>query len=119
MNAVLKEGYERLAKWRRVFLGQFLGRDYLYKQPFPRGREKALIDLFEKTLFLRVEVSAMINILLKSGLITEGEYEVQLLTEIQEMHKAMEKKFPGFQAEDDGMRVDPQAMYETTKLWGA
>lgn len=57
-------------------------------------------------LLLRVEVTALSSILFKRGLLTPEHFEVEVANEAQHLMKALEAKFPGAVATDDGMDID-------------
>jgi hypothetical protein len=107
----------RLAKWRTVFAGRWLG---------TRAKDdpecQAVRDITEKYLMLRVEMNAMTALLLrtpgeKTGLFTIEEFERQVIKECDYMQAMLEESFPGFKATDDGMHIDTARAAETMKGW--
>lgn len=102
----------RLAKWRSVYTGRWLGTRTL-QDP----EAIAVRDLFEKLLILRVEVSALSNLLIDKGLISATAYQAQIVIECEHLQHALERQFPGFKACDYGMDINTAKAVETTKGW--
>jgi hypothetical protein len=104
----------RLAKWRTVFAGRWLG---------TRTKDDpeciAVRDITEKYLMLRVEVNALTKLLSYKGVFTVDEFTNQIIRECDYMQAMLERQFPGFKATDDGMHIDVAAARETTKGWPA
>lgn len=108
---VIKE-LNRLCKWRTVFAGWQLG-----TRPTHDPECQAVRDQREVLLLLRVELSALTNVLITKKVLTLEEFQLQLLTEVQHMQANLEKRFPGFKATDTGVSIDPKLAAETTKGW--
>ena len=102
----------RLAKWRSVFAGRWLG-----TRASTDPEVIAVRDFAEKYLILRVEVSALVALLGERGLITTEQFQRQIITECDYLQRALERQFPGFEAADDGMNIDTARAVETTKGW--
>jgi hypothetical protein len=114
-KAATIEAYERslniLAKWRSVFTGRILG---------TRGRDpqtQGFRDLFEKLLILRVEVSALSQLLDAKGIISFDEYMKQVTVESDLLTKALAEQFPGMEAKEYGISYDLEKAQETMKGW--
>lgn len=102
----------RLTKWRSVFAGWQLG-TRLDTDP----ECQAVRDHRDLTMLLRVEVSALVNLLMEEGAFTASEYAEQLRLEAEILMRAYEQKFPGARATDEGMTFDVPQWFETTKGW--
>lgn len=102
----------RLAKWRSVFAGWQLG-----TRPDHDPECQAIRDHREATLILRAEVSALVQLLITKGVFTTAEFKEQIQAECQYLCKVYEERFPGFQATDVGMSIDPGKAVKTTRGW--
>jgi len=58
------------------------------------GAYKALIDLLERSYFMRVEANALAGILIKKGLLTQEEWLAQLEEEYEHYFKELSKQWP-------------------------
>jgi len=108
----LEKALNRLCKWRTVFAGWQLG-TRTDKDP----ECAAVRDHREVTLLLRVEVSALTAVLIEKGVFTQEEYEKAIMTEAWHMNEMLEQRFPGFQATDIGMSIEPQKAKKTMEGW--
>ena len=102
----------RLAKWRSVFAGRWLG-----TRTLTDPEAIAVRDVAEKYLILRVEVTALSVLLQDRGIITTEQFQNQIITECDYLQAQLERSFPGFKATDDGMHIDTAKAVETTKGW--
>ncbi|MEP7304178.1 MAG: hypothetical protein ABJA98_01545 [Acidobacteriota bacterium] len=102
----------RLAKWRTVFAGRWLG-----TRIATDSEAIAVRDFAEKYLVLRVEVTALVVLLERAGIFITGQFENQIIKECDYLQRQLEQQFPGFKATDDGMHVDTARAVETTKGW--
>lgn len=101
----------RLTKWRSVFAGWQLG-TRIDTDP----ECKAVKDHREVTILLRVEVTALIKILIDKGVMTLEDFQKAMIEEAELLNKDYERKFPGMTATDIGIRYDKRAA-ETIKDW--
>lgn len=102
----------RLAKWRQVFAGWHLGST--------SGGEpgvQAMLDLREAVLLLRAELNAMTAVLIAKRAFSEEEWTAALTSEAVQLDKDLEKRFPGFRANDMGIAMDSRAA-DTMKRLG-
>jgi hypothetical protein len=101
----------KITKWRAVFAGWQLGTRV-------KGDPEcdAVRDHREVTILLRVEVTAITKLLLDKGICTLEEIQQAAIDETELLEKDYEKKFPGVQAFEDGIRYDRRAA-ETMKNW--
>lgn len=96
---------QRLAKWRAVFAGWQLG-----------TREKgdpecdAVRDHREVTILLRAEVSALTGLLIQTGVVSAEEFTEALEKEAEMLSADYAKRFPGVEATDEGLRIDPSTV---------
>lgn len=102
---------ERLCKWRTVFAGWQLG-----TRPVDDPECAAVKDHREATLIQRCELSALATLLLSKGIITKEEWIAAVEKEADLLAMALEGRFPGFRAVDEGMIMDGRAV-ETLKGW--
>lgn len=104
---------ERLGKWRSFFAGWMFG-----TQDRSHGPSKAVKDLVERSLVLRVEVSALTKILIDAGVTNAEEVAAHVEQEARYLSEALSKRFPGVQATDEGLRLDVQKAVETMRREG-
>jgi hypothetical protein len=103
----------KLCKWRTFFASWQLG-----SRVFSDGECKAVKDHREQTLLLRVEVSALIGLLISKGVITEAEFQDAVAAEAKRYDHALEERFPGWRSTSHGMHMKmPEAM-ETATHYG-
>jgi hypothetical protein len=103
---------ERVTKWRRWLASQIIG-----TAPETKGT-RGIRDLQEARIILRVEVTAIIGLLLRKGLFTEEELQEALAEEADALNAAYSKAFPGVRATETGLTMDmPEAVY-TMRAWG-
>jgi len=102
----------RLAKWRSVFAGWQLG-TRLSTDP----ESQAVRDHREVTMILRVEVSALAELLVARNVFTKREWELALIREAEALEASLEGRFPGFKATHDGITMDVAKASETMKNW--
>lgn len=102
----------RLAKWRTVLAGWQLGTR-------AKGDSEcdAVRDTRELLLLLRVELNALVNLSLRHGTFTQEEWFQALTNEAHQMEMALERRFPGFKATDEGIAVETARAAVTTKHW--
>lgn len=112
LNKETDKWMNRVTKWRTVFTGWQLG-----TRPKGDPESDAIRDQREILICLRVEVSAILGILLKKGVITQEEWQLQLIEECKALDAAFERRFPGFKSTDDGISIDPKVAINTTKGW--
>lgn len=91
----------RLAQWRTILTGWQLG-----TRSSEDPEAQAVRDHREAALLQRAEITALTALLHKKGLITVEEFELHLANEAEHLMKALERKFPGAKAVDDGMSID-------------
>lgn len=103
-----------LAKWRKLFAGWQLG-----TRPDTDPVAAAIRDHREATLILRAEVSALAQLLLRKGLVAEGEWLRALELEAQQLNDALARRFPGITASEQGLHLKLPEAAETMKGWPA
>lgn len=96
----------RIAKWRAVFAGWQLGTR-------PRGdpESDAVRDLREAQILIRVEVNALIQLLVEKDVFSAEEWARQLEVECAHLETAFQRTFPGARATDVGMSFGPEAFH--------
>jgi hypothetical protein len=97
------QALNRVAKWRTLLTGWQLG-----TRPKGDPESGAVRDHREVTILLRVEGSALVNLLVAKGLITAQEWDVALTQEANLLSAAFERRFPGVTATDDGLVMNPR-----------
>lgn len=106
----MEAALNRVCKWRRVFSGKMLG---------TRPEQDPLIvgmnDLQEARIILRVERTALSGLLIRKGVITEEELAAAIAEEADLLNADYAKRFPGFEAKDDGMHMDVARMQKTMR----
>ena len=90
-----------LCKWRSLLAGWQLG-----TRSDTDPECLAVRDHRDATLVLRAEASALTELLLRKGLITEGEFEAALEREAVALSSDLAKRFPGVTATETGLRMD-------------
>lgn len=102
----------RLCKWRSILAGWQLG-TRVSSDP----EAQAVRDHREQSMLLRVEVSALVALLISNGAFNADEWAEQLREEADQLSAACARKFPGMTATDVGIdMVFPEAA-ETMKGW--
>lgn len=113
-SGILKEGVQkamsRLCKWKSILAFWQLG-----TREQDDGEFRAVADLREQGLVHSVENRAIIGALLAKKIITQAEWCNALIMEAQALEKYMEKRFPGYRANDSGMEIAPDVAAETRK----
>lgn len=106
------QALNRLAKWRSVFASKWLG-----TRRADDAQVQSVRDIVERTLILRVEVTALAAILERKGVMTMKEYTDQVVFECGALNRLLEKQFPGFKATDEGITVDTVEGMKTMAGW--
>lgn len=102
----------RLAKWRTIFAGWWLG-----TRPKSDPQAQAVRDMAERTLLMRAEVSGLTRLLIESGVVTEEKVLAVFREEYDALEEQLQHRFPGAKAMDFGMQIDPEVFAETTRGW--
>lgn len=89
------------AKWRGLFAGWQLG-TRVKGDP----ESDAVRDHREQSILLRIESSALVQVLLAKGIIGHDEWLAALEVEAKELCAMLERRFPGVVAFEDGLRID-------------
>jgi hypothetical protein len=92
----------RLIKFKMIFVGWQLG-----TRAKGDPESDAVRDHREVSMLLRVEVSALVRLLIEKGVFTGSEYELQVQIEARALTETYEKRWPGAKATDDGIELDP------------
>lgn len=104
---------ERLAKWRTVFTGWIIG-TASKEMPGVRG----VVDLMERTIILRAEISALTTMLRNKGVFTHAEFVTALEAEAAQLDSDFARLFPGYTATDHGINIDVKTARETNARLG-
>lgn len=112
MTNLYRAALNKVCKWRSVFAGWQLG-----TRPIGDPESDAVRDHRELSILLRVEVTALIRLCIEKGICTEDEFHRTMAEEAEYLSLSFEKKFPGFQATETGMSMDPVVAQHTMKGW--
>lgn len=104
---------EKLGKWRALFAGWQLG-TRLATDP----ESQAVRDVNERLLLLRVEVSALTALLIEKRVCTAEEFDIQLGDEAAALDAALERRFPGVTATEEGLSFDASRADEIRSWMG-
>lgn len=103
----------RLAKWRMVFAGWQLG---TRSKVDPEAA--AVRDHREASLMMRVELRAMLSLLLDKDVFTFDQWLQQLEIEAQKLDEELARKFPGFTTTDVGISITAEGFeWMTAQGW--
>lgn len=102
----------RLCKWRTVFAGWQLG---TRSKDDPEAQ--AVRDAIDARLLMRVELSALVALMIQKKMFTSTEFAAQCDVEAEHLMEILEDKFPGVRATDSGLAIDPVKFAVTTKGW--
>src|SRR5947209_14972534 len=81
-------------------------------------QEEAVQEHREVTISLRVELSAITQLLCEKGLMTPEDYQRALIKECELLEKAYERRFPGIRATPIGMHFyDIKQAEKTMRGW--
>lgn len=103
----------KLAKWRTLFAGWQLG-----TRSIDDPECRAVRDHREVTLFLRAEVSALVTLLIRSGVFTEQDWHDALHDEAVRLDQDLEKRFPGVSTSEIGLTFDTSRAAEIQSWMG-
>jgi hypothetical protein len=104
---------EKLCKWRLAYAGRWLG-----TRPKSDPACASVRDFTDARLLLRAEVSALVGLLLKKGLLTEVEWLTAIKEEAEQLDRDQEQVFPGYRSTPVGLEIyDVAAAKETMKSW--
>lgn len=101
----------RLCKWRIHFAGWQLG-----TRAKGDPESDAVRDHREITMLMRVELSALVALLISKGVFTGDEWAEQLREEAVQLSAAYERRWPGVRPSDSGLVYDDRAK-ESMKGW--
>jgi hypothetical protein len=112
LGARVQRALNRVAKWRTVYVSWQLG-TRIKGDP----EAAAVRDAAEQRIMQRVELSALASLLIKKGVFTIDEFNEELIIEAAALEKALERRFPGFKAQDNGMDVNLALARDTMHGW--
>lgn len=104
-----REALEKLCKWRSLLAG-WHGGSGLVDAP----GVKALRDEADHRLIVRVELNALLGLLIQKGVFTVEEFDRALEVEAKQYDKEMAVKFPGFRATAAGLEIFSMDLAQTT-----
>ena len=103
----------RVAKWRSVLTAWQLG-TRLKGDP----ESDAVRDHREATIVHRVEITAIVDLLIKKWIITQQQFIAAVEREAESFSRELEKKFPGMRATDIGIEYyDIHKVRKTMEGW--
>jgi hypothetical protein len=103
----VRRALEKLCKWRAVFAGWQLG-----TRMMDDPEAQAVRDHREATILLRVEVSALVALLVDKGTFSLTEFQERLLEEAVALDRAYECRFPGIESTEHGIAINPAVVSE-------
>ena len=106
------DALNRLAKWRSVFAGRWLG-----TRASTDPETIAVRDVVEKLLILRADVNALTQLAIARGDFTAGKLQDQIAIECAHLEAGLEKEFPGYRSNETGMTIDTNVAVETMRGW--
>jgi hypothetical protein len=111
MSAMSK--LNKLCKWRSVFSGWQLG-TRVKGDP----ESDAVRDHRELSIILRVEMTALVGLLIEKGVFTAEEFGARIEQEAELLDKLYQDKFPGWESTEFGMSItNMAAARELMKNW--
>lgn len=111
-NPELFHWLQRVTRWKFLFASWQLG-TRLNTDP----ECNAVNDHREVTILLRVEFSALTNILIRKGIFTQEEFEDAIISEAMIWNAEAERRFPGFSTTEVGLTLNPKKAYETMRRY--
>jgi hypothetical protein len=108
-----REAVETLCKWRGVLAAWHLGEIGRHAPGVP-----AMRDLQESRLVTRVELSALMRVLIAKGIVTESEVQTQMGVEAWLLDQLYQTKFPGYRAVPEGVEMNLAVAEETRRVLG-
>jgi hypothetical protein len=104
----------KLRQVGRVQIGRILG-----SVETTNGAYKSLIDLLERSYFMRAELNAMTVLLTKKGVFSEAEWTKQLEEEMRHYFTAVAKDWPEIEFNEKGYTIkNIAALAERSKKEG-
>lgn len=111
-DKTLVAALDKLTKWRKFYASWQLG-----TRPKDDGELKALTHHLELSILLRVEVSAVIALLISKGVFTLDEWHASLEAEAKALDHAYEETYPGWRSTPAGLSMKmPEALETMRKL---
>jgi hypothetical protein len=107
-----EKAFNILAKWRTVFAGWQLG-----TRTKDDAEGQAVRYAAEQRLIMRAELSAVIRLLIEKGVFTAEEFDTVSADEAMILSKALEKRFPGYKADENGMIMNVALARDTMANW--
>jgi hypothetical protein len=113
-SGVLHDLGMKLRQVGRMQISRILG-----SVPTTSGAYKALIDLIERSYFMRAELNAITALLLKKGLVTEAELAKQFEEEFRHYFTQIAQAWPEAEFDAKGITIkDAAALAERSKREG-
>lgn len=101
----------KLAHWRYILVAWHRGRHTLHTQ----GQADPLADAMEKWLTLRVEVSALVTLLVNKKVFSNEEFLSQMVKSARYYDAQMQREFKGFATHlSTGLEIEDEAQAELT-----
>lgn len=107
---ILFETLDRVAKWRAIFASWQLG-----TRTDTDGECLAVRDHREATMMLRIEMDALVTLLINKKVITEDDLVRRATDAAFAFEAGCEERFPGAKATADGMKIDVERFAKTAK----
>jgi hypothetical protein len=107
----MSDPLNRLAKWRGWFAGWQLG-----TRPKGDPESDAVRDHRENTILMRVEINALVGLLVDKKVFTAEEWTRRLNEEAAWYDTMLEKRFPGVRSTDTGLVFTQEAAETQRKM---
>lgn len=107
-----QKAMNKVCKWRAVFAGWQLG-----TRSADDPEAQAVRNTAEALIIHRIELNAVVALLIYHGVTTEEEWTKLVTSEAKLYDKALEEQFPGMKSSDSGMVMDAQTTAKTMKGW--
>ena len=102
---------QRLRQFGRLDCGRILG-----TRAHTDGDYLALLSLLERSFFLRAEATAIVQVLIKKGLLNERDFQNAVAHEMNLLLVELHKEWPEIEVTDDGIKIkDVQAFAARSK----
>src|SRR5580693_8488814 len=113
-SASIFAGAMKLRQVGRAQIGRLLG-----SVPSTSGGYKALIELIERSYFMRAELNVMVDLLIDRGIISEAEWKKRIDVELGAYLRQVAAEWPEMEFNEDGYVIkDPKALAEHARREG-
>lgn len=97
----LSRALNKVGKWRSLFVGWQLG-----TRSDTDPEAQAVRDHRDLSMLVRIDVNALLGLMIRKGVFTEQEWIDALEAEAKQYDQDLETRFPGAHTSDVGLRID-------------